>query len=136
MYSQFKKCIEEKNENNNKELISILLEAQKKCTDKDFSKDIIADIIYACNDIEENLSKLDVSYLDPSYPALINLIQLWMKDSHDSLEIWHPLNPCATSASARPRTGAPHVTPNVLAIINLFGEAARTASMAFLITAE
>lgn len=78
-----------KNDVNNEELISILVEAQKKCTDKDFSKDILADIIYACNDLEENLSELDVSYLDPSYTALINLIQLWMQDSHEPLEIWH-----------------------------------------------
>lgn len=89
LYNQFKKCIAEKNDVNNEELISILVEAQKKCTDKDFSKDILADIIYACNDLEENLSELDVSYLDPSYTALINLIQLWMQDSHEPLEIWH-----------------------------------------------
>ena len=89
LYNQFKKCIAEKNNTNNKDLISILVEAKKNCTDKDFSKYLLADIIYACKDLEENLSKLDVSYLDPSYSALINLIQLWMKDSHEPLEIWH-----------------------------------------------
>ncbi|MCR5317741.1 MAG: DUF3800 domain-containing protein [Treponema sp.] len=89
LYNQFKMCISEKSDENNKKLVSLLIDARKNCSDKDFAKDILDEIIFACNDLSENLSEIDISYLDPSYSALINLIQLWMKDSHDSLEIWH-----------------------------------------------